>query len=61
MPTTPLLGSYGDISGSGLMFRNRLINGDMASQELIPVLVSSVKELKAELDAVKAELAELKK
>jgi hypothetical protein len=27
MPTTPLLGSYGDISGSGLMFRNVLVNG----------------------------------
>lgn len=29
MPTVPFLGSYGDISGSGLMFRNKLINGDM--------------------------------
>lgn len=28
MPTVPFLGSYGDISGSGLMFRNKLINGD---------------------------------
>lgn len=27
MPTVPFLGSYGDISGSGLMFRNKLING----------------------------------
>lgn len=27
MPTTPLLGSYGDISNRGLMFRNVLING----------------------------------
>lgn len=29
MPTVPFLGSYGDISGSGLMFRNRIINGAM--------------------------------
>lgn len=29
MPSTPLLGSYGDNTGAGLMFRNRLINGDM--------------------------------
>ena len=29
MPTVPFLGSYGDISGSGLMFRNRVLNGDM--------------------------------
>lgn len=27
MPTVPFLGSYGDISGSGLMFRNKIING----------------------------------
>lgn len=29
MSNTSLLGSYGDNSGAGLMFRNRLINGDM--------------------------------
>lgn len=28
MPTVPFLGSYGDISGSGLMFRNKLVNGN---------------------------------
>lgn len=28
MPTVPFLGSYGDISGSGIGFRNRIINGD---------------------------------
>lgn len=28
MPTVPFLGSYGDISGGGLPFRNKLINGD---------------------------------
>jgi hypothetical protein len=27
MPTVPFLGGYGDLSGSGLMFRNKLING----------------------------------
>jgi len=29
MSNTSLLGSYGDNSGAGLMFRNRIINGDM--------------------------------
>lgn len=29
MSNTSLLGSYGDNSGSALMFRNRIINGDM--------------------------------
>jgi len=29
MSNTALLGSYGDNSGAGLMFRNRIINGDM--------------------------------
>lgn len=27
MPSAPILGSYGDLSGNGLMFRNKLING----------------------------------
>ncbi len=27
MPTVPFLGGYGDLSGSGLMFRNKIING----------------------------------
>jgi hypothetical protein len=30
MPATPLLGSYGDNSGSGLNFRNKIINGGMS-------------------------------
>lgn len=29
MANNPLLGSFGDVSGSGLMFRNKLINGAM--------------------------------
>lgn len=29
MANTSLLGSFGDISGSSLMFRNKIINGDM--------------------------------
>jgi hypothetical protein len=29
MANNPLLGSFGDVSGGSLMFRNRIINGDM--------------------------------
>lgn len=29
MPANSLLGSYGDITGSAMMFRNKIINGDM--------------------------------
>lgn len=29
MPNTSILGSFSDVSGSSLMFRNKLINGDM--------------------------------
>lgn len=29
MANNPLLGSFGDVSGSGLMFRNKIINGAM--------------------------------
>ena len=28
MANNPLLGSFGDVSGGSLMFRNKLINGD---------------------------------